>query len=507
MLFVTCVCIALMAMNAWLIIRAHASEIQQVNRANSNLARSVSQQIEATIALAEHVIVGVTFELERTDMTVDAIQRLQPVLVNHVSQVPAIKGLFVYDEQGRWLVHSEAFADASRDNSDRDYFIHHKNSQSAVTLISGPIVSRSSGEWIIPVSKRVNAPDGSFAGVVLATLSMTHMRATLDRFQIGEQGAIAVFHTDRLLTRRPFKQEDLGRRNTNSPIMTTFKAARSGTVEAVSTIDGILRIISFEHISNYPVFVTVAVGRDEVLRDWKTASVYQSIWVVLLCGAVAVSGSYLVGSMRRRLKAESRLRSTRDELTQANDRLAHLADEDGLTGLANRRHFDARLAKAFQLAQQDQAPLAVIMVDVDDFKKYNDFYGHLQGDECLRRIAAALRTAVRRTGDLVARYGGEEMVLLMPATDAQEAAAIAEAARTAVLRLHLPHAGAPLGFVSISLGVAACMPQANTGPFALLKAADDAMYGAKVKGKNAVEVASSTAILTCAAGKLQTTSP
>ena len=488
-LFVTCICIALLAMNAWLIVRAHTAEIQQINRANLNLARSVSQQIEATIALAEHVITGVAFELERNDVTVDAIQRMQPVLVNHVSQVPGIKGLFVYDDQGRWLVHSQPFADSSRNNSDRDYFIHHRNNQSARTLIGGPIVSRSSGEWVIPVSRRINAPDGTFAGVVLATLSMSHMRAALDQFQIGEQGAIAVFHTDKLLMRRPFKQEDLGRRNTNSPILKTFQASRSGTVEAVSTIDGVLRIISFEHLSNYPVFVTVAVGKEEVLRDWRTASVYQSTWVVLLCGAVAASGSYLVGSMRRRLRAESRLRSTRDELTQANDRLAHLADEDGLTGLASRRHFDARLAQAFQQAQQDQSPLAVVMVDVDEFKKYNDFYGHLQGDECLRQIAEVLRASVRRTGDLAARYGGEEMVLLLPATDAQDAAAIAEATRTAVLRLHLPHASTALGFVSISLGVAACVPQVDTGAFTLLKAADDALYRAKMKGKNAVELA------------------
>lgn len=493
-LFVACVCIALMAMNAWLIARAHTAEIQQINQANSNLARSVSQQIEATIALAEHVIAGVAFELERADMTMDAIQRMQPVLVNHVSKIPGIKGLFVYDEQGHWLVHSEPFADISRNNSDRDYFIHHKNNQSARTLIGAPIVSRSSGEWVIPVSLRINAPDGSFAGVVLATLSMTHLRATLDKFQIGEQGAIAIFQTDRLLMRRPFKEEDLGRRNVNSPIVKIFQATRSGTIEAVSTIDGVLRIISFEHLSNYPVFVTVAVGKEEVLRDWKSASVYQSIWAVLLCGAVAAAGSYLVGSMRRRLRAESRLRSTRDELTQANDRLAHLADEDGLTGLANRRHFDARLAQAFQQGQQDQVPLAVVMVDVDDFKKYNDFYGHLQGDECLRRIADALRSSVGRTGDLVARYGGEEMVLLLPARDAQDAAAIAEAARTAVQKLHLPHVGVAPGFVSISLGVAACMPQANTGPFALLKAADDALYSAKMKGKNVVEVALSTAV-------------
>lgn len=113
-LFVIFVCVALLVMNGWLIMRARAAEDEQIARANTNLARAVSQQVESTVALAEHIISGIVFELERADIVPETLERLQPVLVNHVSEIQAIKGIFVYDEQGRWLVHSEAIAAGSR---------------------------------------------------------------------------------------------------------------------------------------------------------------------------------------------------------------------------------------------------------------------------------------------------------------------------------------------------------------------------------------------------------
>jgi len=324
--------------------------------------------------------------------------------------------------------------------------------------------------------------------VVLVTLSVKHLLSVLDRFQIGDQGAIALFGADQLLVRRPFRETDMNRRNTDSPFQKRFQASRSGTVEGRSAIDGVTRIISFEHLLDYPLFVTVAVGKDEALQEWKSASIYQTTWVVLLCLIVGVSGRYLIRSMRRRLVAELHLRSARDALTEANERLEHLAQEDGLTGLANRRYFDARLLFNFQQALEGQTPLAVVMVDVDEFKKYNDLYGHLGGDECLRQIAHALRSAVWRSGDLVARYGGEEMVLLLPATDAEGALEVAQRARLAVADLRIPHAASALGTVSISLGVAAGVPQPDSTPFELLKAADEALYLAKQEGRNTVMV-------------------
>ncbi len=486
-LFVIAVCVALLVANAWLISRAHEAELEQITRANSNLAMAVSQHIEGSIALAEHIVAGIVFELERSDITPSVLERMQPVLVDHVSRTQNIEGIFVFDERGRWVVHSEALAHEQSNNSDRSYFAHHRDNPSEQTLINGPILSRSSGEWIIPVSRRLNDPEGKFAGVVLATLSVKQLRAVLDHFQIGEQGAIAVFQVDQLMIRRPFREADMGRRNLSSALQSLFQAVGSGSTKVVSTIDGVARIISFERLSDYPLVVTVGVGEDEALQDWRAASIYQSTGTVLLCVLVSTSGSYLIRSMRRRLKSERRLRSTRDELFHANNRLSQLAQDDGLTGLSNRRHFDSQLLFAFQTAQEEQLPLAIVMIDVDDFKKYNDLYGHLQGDECLRRIATALRSSVGRPGDLVARYGGEEMVLLLPRTDAAGAVVIADRARLAVLDLHIPHAAVALGSVSISLGVAGWVPSRLGASVELMSAADAALYRAKQKGRNVVE--------------------
>lgn len=487
--FVAFVCLALLSMNAWLITRARATEIEQIDRANTNLARAVSQQIEGSITLAEHLLSSIVFELERSVFTPDSLLRLQPMLVTQVAETPSIKGLFVYDARGKWLVHSEASDDPSRNNSDRSYFIYHRDNPSTRPLVSDPIVSRSSGEWVIPLSRRISDPDGKFAGVVLATLSVKHLRALLDRFQIGEEGAIALFRADRLILRRPFREADIGRRNTTSALRQLFEAQGAGTVEGKSTIDGVKRIISFEHLVDYPLLVTVAVGKEEALQDWRSASIYQTAWVAVLCLIVAGGGGFLIQSMRRRLLVEQHLRISRGDLTRANARLEHLAQVDGLTGLSNRRFFDTRLASEFEQARVLQRPLAVVMVDVDEFKKYNDQYGHLQGDACLRSVALALRSALRREGDFVARYGGEEMVFLLPDTDASTAAVIAERARNAVLGLQIAHVASKFGQVSVSMGVAAWTPTDKRMIGDLLQGADSALYRAKDGGRNRVEVA------------------
>jgi diguanylate cyclase (GGDEF)-like protein len=487
-LFVVFVCLALLALNGWLIYRAREHEIAQVSLANTNLARAVTQQVEGSTAEVEHILDGIVFELERADITPERLQRLQPVLVNQASGVEQLKGLFVFDAQGRWIVNSESTRDATLNNADREYFIYHRNNPSAGTHIGGPLVSRSSGEWVIPVSRRINDPDGKFDGVALATLSIKRLRGLLDTFDVGHDGAIALSLSNQLLVRKPFIETDLGRRLAPTALQALFASRRSGMAEARSALDGVWRIISFEHTRNYPILVTVAVGEDEALRDWRTTSLFQTALVLTLCAVVAAAGTYVIRSMRLRVEAEAGLRRARDALATANERLAHLAQYDGLTGLPNRRYFDKRLARAFRQAQRERRCLAVVMVDVDEFKKYNDLYGHVEGDHCLRRVAQALQSALKRPEDMVARYGGEEMVLLLPETGADGAALVAEAARSAVADLRIPYAATSIGHVSISLGVASRIPGQGESPSDLLKAADTALYQAKTHGRNQVRV-------------------
>jgi diguanylate cyclase (GGDEF)-like protein/PAS domain S-box-containing protein len=182
------------------------------------------------------------------------------------------------------------------------------------------------------------------------------------------------------------------------------------------------------------------------------------------------------------------------KLKDALEQMERMAATDGLTGLANRRHFDGVADGEWRRCGREHQPLSVLLLDVDQFKLFNDRYGHLAGDGCLRAIAAQLAAAARRPGDLVARYGGEEFLVLMPHTDRAGALCVAERVRKLVLDLAIAHEGSPApGVVTLSIGVATAWPRdPGSGPKnvgALLEAADTALYQAKSAGRNRVVIA------------------
>jgi diguanylate cyclase (GGDEF)-like protein len=188
------------------------------------------------------------------------------------------------------------------------------------------------------------------------------------------------------------------------------------------------------------------------------------------------------------VRREQQLQQVNAELDAANTRLAALSDTDGLTGIPNRRQFDRRLLEEWTRAQRHGLPLALLMIDVDHFKRYNDLHGHLDGDACLRRIAALLRDTARRPSDLVARYGGEEFVMLLPHTGAEGALVQAGRCLAAADAAAMPHGDSPVArHVTLSIGVMAMQPDEMTAdPQALVRAADAALYRAKQAGRHQV---------------------
>lgn len=196
---------------------------------------------------------------------------------------------------------------------------------------------------------------------------------------------------------------------------------------------------------------------------------------------------------RHQVQLEERVMERTRDLAEANGKLSALSLTDSLTGIANRRRFDDMLAQELQRAARAKAPLALLMLDVDFFKNYNDFYGHPQGDACLRRIAGLLQSHARRASDLAARYGGEEFAMIAADTDTDSAIALAEAIRSSFEALQLPHERAPLGYLSASIGVVSMVPDASTTPEQMVRLADQAMYRAKQLGRNQVAVAHATA--------------
>lgn len=183
---------------------------------------------------------------------------------------------------------------------------------------------------------------------------------------------------------------------------------------------------------------------------------------------------------------EAKILQRTRELEEANHRLSELSLTDGLTGIANRRRFDAALAEEWSRSARTGSTLALIMLDIDHFKKYNDHYGHQQGDDCLRRVAEVLRSSARRQGDLVSRYGGEEFCMILPDTTLPGAFEIAERLRREVENMGLPHVLSDVGRVTASLGVAASMPCKAMSPAELLRRADESLYQAKSEGRNCV---------------------
>lgn len=175
------------------------------------------------------------------------------------------------------------------------------------------------------------------------------------------------------------------------------------------------------------------------------------------------------------------------QLQKANQELQRLASLDGLTQVANRRCFDERLQVEWQRLAREQAPLSLILCDVDCFKLYNDTYGHLAGDEALTHVAKAISQAVKRSADLVARYGGEEFAVILPNTNAAGAIAVAKTIQNNISALQLPHPNSPVSeFITLSLGVATVTPDHQSCPATLIATADRVLYQAKAQGRNCI---------------------
>jgi diguanylate cyclase (GGDEF)-like protein len=256
----------------------------------------------------------------------------------------------------------------------------------------------------------------------------------------------------------------------------------------VFTVAALFSVVSLRATTSEWLWLVVGLVASclEVWLSCQGSARFTLGWYLAKAGSLGVSLVVLISLLRE-------ITLLYAEAAESNAVLHKLVRLDSLTGLFNRRGFDERLDEEFRRARRLRTPLSLVLVDVDFFKAFNDGYGHQAGDACLRRVSAAIKGALWRPGDQAARYGGEEIVILLPGTDLLGAIMIAERVRVAVEQLAIPHAGSELRTVTISAGVGSLLPMQAGGDVAtdLIEAADHALYQAKKEGRNRVCVGSS----------------
>jgi diguanylate cyclase (GGDEF)-like protein len=490
-LFVMLVCLLIVGITTWSAWSTREAQLHELSIATENMARSLAQHADDTFKLADTILVGLTERVAKDGTSPKALDRLHDLLMLQVKQLPELVSLIVHDKNGQWLVNSHIGKTAPGNNSDREYFIYHRDHPDLGPHIGAPIVSRSLGVWVIPVSRRINDANGKFAGVILATVSLDYFNRFYASYDIGNNGVILLVRNDGIqLAHWPMLADSVGANLANGPLLTLHASRHeSGNATLISPVDGVERLNGYTHVRHYPLVSMVALSKNEILANWRQNTLVHGTIAAVVVILLGYLGFRLIGQIDLRVKAEEETNRAGNALLELNKTLEKLALQDGLTGLANRRQFDTALQNELSRATRAASSLALIMMDVDCFKKYNDIYGHLAGDECLRQVGKIIQSAEGRTGDLAARYGGEEFAIILPSTDVQGALKVAEHIRKAIRELEIKHDGNLPGVVTISAGINVLMPVTDHDtPSMLIGAADEAMYLAKLAGRDQTRI-------------------
>ncbi|MBV4476833.1 sensor domain-containing diguanylate cyclase [Pseudomonas botevensis] len=478
--FMLMVVFAFLAVESWRTWRDYRSAFASARDSVTNLARATAQHAEDTIRQMDVLTAALSERVEGDGLQNLDVPRIHNLLVQQSKIMPQLHGLFIYGADGQWIVTDKEVTPETANNSDRDYFQYHRTHDDRHVRIGEVVESRSTHDLIIPISRRLNNPDGSFAGVLLGTVKVSYFVDYYGDFRIDDKGALVLAKRDgTILVRRPFIASVIGKSLSGSEIFKHYLPNSSeGVAEVKAVVDDTERLYGYRALSTYPLVVEAGISRESIIAPWRQDLLKNGFVLVFLSLVMTGFGLVVLHQLRQRIAMER-------EIRHAHQAMRDMALTDSLTGLGNRRRLDNALADEIRLARRQGSALSLIMLDVDYFKRYNDQYGHAAGDDCLNAVGRAVQQAVRRPADLVVRYGGEEFTVLLPNTDSAGAIQVARDILQGIRSLKLEHAGHPLGYVTASAGITTRHPvDAELTPAHLLKSADTCLYQAKQSGRN-----------------------
>ncbi|HZR89252.1 MAG TPA: sensor domain-containing diguanylate cyclase [Bradyrhizobium sp.] len=438
-----------------------------------NLATGIEADINRNIELYDLSLRNVANNITAPEISGVSKPVLHLILFDHAATAKHFGAIQVFDARGQLTVDAASLDPVPENRSDEEYFTVHRDNPNVGLYISKPMLHR--GHYAIVLSRRINGPDGSFSGVVAGSIRFSYFHELFGSLSLDEGDTITVLRPDRtIIMRTPFDLDVIGKNLGERRDWNPANLQDGGAYSGKGPVDATPRLFVRRGGEN-PLFVVVGKPLDAIFRLWRIqASRIGAIMLALVVFAIAVT-LVLAREINRRAQAESKLEE--------------LATTDALTGLRNRRKFDQTIEHEWQRALRHRTPLALLMIDADHFKAYNDTHGHQAGDQVLVGIAICISDSVRRAGDCAARYGGEEFAVLLPGQTAAEAMKVAETIRQKVLVW-----SGEENLSSVSVGVAAATPTAAMDWAMLVQAADKALYAAKAAGRNRCVLSESRAL-------------
>lgn len=444
-------------------------EEQLARQTLENLAAGIDADIGRNIEIYDLSLRAVVNNMLMPELKDVSRPVLHLILFDHAANARHFGAIQVFDANGQLTIDASSLDPRPENRADEAYFQVHRDRPDAGLFISKPTLHR--GADSIVLSRRISGEDNAFLGVVVGAIRLSYFHELLDRLNLDPGDSITVLRQDRtIIMRRPFVLDFIGKNLSELATWNASNLKEGGAYSGKGPVDATPRLY-VRRATNSPLFVVVGKPIDAVLRLWHREVIRIGAIMAVLASIVLGITLFLAREIGRRARAEARLKE--------------LSITDALTGLRNRRKFDTEIDVEWRRAMRQRAPLALLMIDADHFKAFNDSNGHQAGDQLLVGIAICISDSVRRSGDCAARYGGEEFAVLLPGCGPADAFRIAETIRRKVMQWS---EGPDVSTVSI--GVASLTPAAGMHWTLLLEAADKALYAAKAGGRNQSVLAS-----------------